>query len=673
MITLFAATIILGLILTALTRRSRRLCGTIGVGTVTIMSGILFCVAYRVFTGGPRNLSKPLMVIPSLGAELTVSVDYLSALFLVIIGLVSFAGTLYSFRYMDLYPSQGIARFYHCLILFIAGMVGVVSVSDMFFFFVFWEFMTLTSYFLVIYEKEDQVVLRAGLKYFIMTHVGTAAMFIGAILLQTRVGSFAFAALREALSGMVEAHPVQLSFVLGLFVLGFGTKAGMYPVGGWLPDAHPAAPSGVSAMLSGVMIKMGVYGFVRFFFFLLPVSTHTFAWGIVIAACGAVSLFMGTVSALLQHDFKRLLAFSSIGQMGYILLGIGTGLAFYEINPLLSVVATMAGMYHLVNHAVFKGLLFLNAGAILYKTGTRDLNRLSGLYSVMPLTAWVTLIAALSIAGMPPFNGFVSKWLIYQTTIIGGISVPVFILFGVVAIFISTVTIAYFIKFFGTCFGGEMGSELETSLRPGLDVPYTMRIPQNIFALLCVLLGLFPWIPLQMIHAGLTGSLYGNSLPHLSSVFGMSEIGLIPMMGGVQAGVWFPLMGLLVFGGCLMVAVIISRVGSPESRSVPIWNCGEVYDTDEVRYRAQSFYLPLASHFERLVSWEAPPIHLKKPERIYRGIDFDKVLFYPLVTAMLRFSEMFRRTHVGIPQVYMLFQVIGFILVVAVIVWLTLM
>ena len=673
-IKLFIATVFFGVVLTALSARSRQLCSAIGVLTVAVITGILFFVAYRVFTIGPQSLPEPIFAIPSLGASLSISVDHLGALFFILIGLISFLGTLYSYRYMEIYPRQSLARFYHCLILFIAGMIGVVSVTDMFFFFAFWEFMTLSSYFLVIYDTEDPVSLRAGFKYFIMTHIGTVAMFIGAILLQTQVGSFAFSRLREAMAGMIETHPVQLSFILALFLLGFGTKAGMYPVGTWLPDAHPAAPSGISAILSGVMIKMGVYGFLRLFFFLLPFSNLSMAYGIIIAAFGTLSLFMGTISALMQHDTKRLLAFHSIGQIGYILLGIGTGLAFLQTNPVLSAVATMAGIYHVLNHAAFKGLLFLNAGSILYKTGTRDLNQLGGLYSVMPATAWVTLIASLSIAGMPPFNGFVSKWLIYQVTIIGGVQSPVFIFFGLLAIFISSVTLASFVKFFSCSFGGKMGKKLEARLRPGFEVPFSMRFSQNVLALLCLLLGVFPWVPIHFILKSLTGSEYGAALPQSMDAFGRSSLGLNVVMGGVEgSGVWLPIVGVLVFGMCLFLAFTISRLGKAGTRNVPLWTCGEVYEPDEVRYRAGSFYLPFVSRFEHMVSLGLPSIHLRRPERIYRGLDFDQLIYYPFVDWFIRLSQNFRRTHLGIPQAYMLFQVVGIVLVGVAIFWLSLM
>ncbi len=670
-INIIIATVILGTLLTAVTARSRKLCGAIGVVSVSVIAATLLYVAYRVFTLGTRTLAEPLMSLPTIGAQLSVSVDHLSAIFLVLIALVSFFGTLYSYRYMDIYPHQSLVRFYPFLILFIGGMIGVVTVTDMFFFYVFWEFMTLTSYFLVVFEKEDHDILQAGLKYFVMTHVGTAAMFVGTILLQTEVGSFAFLRLRDAMAVMTVGSPIKLSIILALFLLGFGTKAGMFPVGTWLPDAHPAAPSGVSAMLSGVMIKMGIYGFLRLFFFLLPVSDQTFWFGIVIAAFGVISLFMGTISAVVQHDAKRLLAFSSIGQIGYILLALGTGLAFMQINPVISAIATMAAIYHMINHSMFKSLLFMTAGSILYKTGDRDLNKIGGLYAALPSTAWVTLIAVFAIAGMPPLNGFVSKWLIYQVTILGGIRLPVFLFFGLVAIFISSVTLATLLKYFSTAFGGTMSKKMQARIRGGYDVPLSMRVAQYLPAIACVLLGLFPWVPLSIIAPALASSELGTSLPTLATLFGNSHYGLAPVLNGVQSGVWFPLTGFLVLSGCLLGALIISRLGRAETRTVPVWGGGEVYEADETRYRAGSFYIPLASYFERLVYPEMPSHKLQRPDRVYRGLDFDKVVYYPFVDFLFFFSKKFRLTHVGIPQAYLLYQVLGIVALVIIMVWLS--
>ena len=205
--------------------------------------------------------------------------------------------------------------------------------------------------------------------------------------------------------------------------VGFGTKAAIFPLGDWLPDAHPAAPSPISCLLSGVMIKLGVYGLLRIFFWMAP-SSHTYTvWGGVIALFGAVSLFVGTMEALAQHDSKRLLAFHSMGQMGYIFLGIGIGIAFLRISPALSAAGFIGGLYHLVNHACFKGLLFLNAGSALIRGGTREIDRLGGLAKYMPLTAATAIIASFAIAGVPPLNGFGSKWLIYQASLFSGLQI----------------------------------------------------------------------------------------------------------------------------------------------------------------------------------------------------------------------------------------------------------
>ncbi len=664
-------TVLAGILLIAIFARSRRICGLIGVVTVGVITGIISYISYRVFTVGPLTLPEPIFSIPALGADFSIGVDYLSAVFLLLIGGLSFLGTLYSYRYMDHYATQSLARFYHCLILFIVGMIGVVCLTDLFFFFVSWEFMTLSSYFLVTYEKEDPVNLRAGFKYFLMTHIGTAAMFIGALILQTEVGSFAFSRLGESMAGMMGTSPVKLSIILGLFLLGFGTKAGMFPVGTWLPDAHPAAPSGVSAMLSGVMIKMGIYGIFRFFFFLLPPSSYSVAFGIVIGALGAISIFMGTISALLQHDSKRLLAFHSIGQIGYILLGLGTGLVFLRGYPALAITATLGGMLHVFNHALFKGLLFLNAGSILYKTGTRDLNKLGGLYFSMPLTAWTTLIASFSIAGLPPFNGFISKWLIYETTILGGVQNPLFILFGLIAIFISTVTLASFIKFFTTAFSGEMDKTLANNLLPGIDVPFSMQLPQVILAFSCLFFGIFPWIPLKMMYWSLTGSAFGSHLPALNDIFGSSILGLTVSPGWPLVGSWLPIPGVILMSGCFLLAFWISRMARPVRRTVPLWTCGEVFEPKEIRFPAENYYVPLVSRFEGLIYPESPLDRIKSPQKIYRGLDLDEVLYYPTADLVVRFFQKFRKSHVGTPQVYLLYQVIGIlILVAAMLIWL---
>ena len=284
-----------------------------------------------------------------------------------------------------------------------------------------------------------------------MTHIATALMFIAGVVLRSYTGSFGFASIEKAMGTLAGTSPIGFHFILALFFIGFATKAGVYPFGSWLPDAHPAAPSGVSAILSGIMIKMGIYGLLRVFLFLAPVATSEFAiWGIIIATFGVVSIIVGTLGALVQDDYKRLFAYSSIGQIGYILLALGIGITFIKSYPVLALISLLAGLLHLINHALFKSLLFLNAGSILYRTGTRNLSEVGGLYNILPFTTITAMIGSMSIIGFPLFSGFVSKFLIYEITIVSGIKFPLYILYGVLAIFLSVLTMAYCVKFLST-------------------------------------------------------------------------------------------------------------------------------------------------------------------------------------------------------------------------------
>ena len=286
-----------------------------------------------------------------LKASLAVKVDALSAFFLLVIKGLSVAATWYAVAYTR--KIKGSLRgFYPPLLLFIFGMAGVVVLDDFFFFFVPWEFMALSSYLLVVFHKEKAENLAAGFKYFFLTHAGTLALFFGVTLiaLQGANGSFAFEDLSAAVPALLASRPAFVHFALALIFLGFLVKAGGFPFGmWWLPDAHPAAPSPVSALLSGVMIKLGLYGILRVFLFIVPPGPWLFPWGLVVAAFGTLSLFFGTMTALLQHDSKRLLAYSSIGQVGYMLLGFGLGLGLLQRDPGLAAVGLIGGLFHLFN------------------------------------------------------------------------------------------------------------------------------------------------------------------------------------------------------------------------------------------------------------------------------------------------------------------------------------
>jgi len=651
----------------------RRICSWIAFLSMLFAAIGICSTAVFVFLHGPVATSQPIFTISTIGASLNLRIDELSALFLTIISFIGLCATLYSVDYMSFYKKESLLRFSPFLLLFITGMVGVVCVTDMFFFFVFWEFMTLASYLLVIFEREQKVNLKAGFKYFLLTHIGTACMFMAAIILWTQSNSFDFYELRRAFEIYLSSNVAIVHIVLLLFFVGFATKAAILPFGIWLPDAHPAAPSGVSAILSGVMIKMGIYGLLRVFISLCPISHASYIWGGTIAVFGTISLFVATLTALIQEDSKRLLAFHSIGQVGYIFLSLGMGIAFLPINPIISAVAFIAGLYHLINHACFKSLLFLNAGSILYQTGTRDLNKIGGLSKLMPVTATTALVASLSISGMPIFNGFISKWLIFQVTILGGISQPLYVILGLFALFISTVTLASFIKFLATSFWSKTPDSLRTHTIK--EVPLTMRIPQVVLAVMCIVLGILPAIVIPILYTSLGSLGLSAYLPKLDALFRGSYLGLNTNLGEGITTTFNPLYILIILIICITLTYLISKIGKSKVRQTETWYCGEEHTAEESRYKAHSFYSPFKKIIrvrigkywsETLYFTNIPWPKIKLPAFIKKVLQIDQWFYYPLVNFIMKIFDKISVIHSGVPQVYTLWLIIGLVLAIIV-------
>jgi formate hydrogenlyase subunit 3/multisubunit Na+/H+ antiporter MnhD subunit len=425
---------------------------------------------------------------------------------------------------------------------------------------------------------------------------------------------------------------VALAFTL--FLVGFGIKMGMWPFGQmWLPEAHPAAPSPVSAMLSGVMIKTGVYGLIRYFLWLVPAAAQSnfplAAWGMLIAVLATVTLFTGTMQALKQEQSKRLLAFHSIGQIGYIVLGVGACLALLPAGAGASTLAALAlvgALFHVVNHGLFKGLLFLNAGSVLHATGTQDLNRLGGLMKYMPLTGVTALVASLSISGVPLFNGFASKWAILVATIQGAGSAKYLALCAVVAILTSGLTLASFIKFFGTAFLSRASQLVKekAGLRPALhgaeprahtllfgaeprahmgvahalEVGWSMQAPQVVLGLLCVLLGLAPGMAVGLLQRSMIAT------PQLAGMLAGAAPRAQEALAGLGApqgtALFVPAALLAVMAGSFLIAYGISRLGSAPRRAATPWLCGYAQATESERYIAHNFYGEIKRHFRWL-------------------------------------------------------------------------
>jgi len=391
----------------------------------------------------------------------------LSLLMVALISLLCFLASIFSPDYLKKYEGRLNENKYFSLLMgFMGGMIGAVMAGELFTMFVFWELMTLAAYFLITFENSPDSI-RAGNKYFLMSEGGALAILAGIVLLWVTAGT-------TQLSGLASLASLSPEFsisVLSLFLIGFGVKAAFFPIHSWLPDAHPEAPSPISALLSGIMIKVGLFWIIRIFWGLFEVSP---SWNSALAVIGAFTIIIGGLLAIVQNDIKRLIAYSSISQVGYILVGVGVGTGL----------GIAGGIIHLVNHALFKGLLFLGAGIVVYVTGTRKLDELGGLGKEIPVVFGSVLIGALSLAGVPPLNGFYSKWIIYQATIDFGRGFAPFLL--VAALFGSTLSVIYISKFIYSAFLG--GRETEIKRLPGWGMKTAVGIP----AILCLGLGIHP-------------------------------------------------------------------------------------------------------------------------------------------------------------------------------------
>ncbi|MBO8174180.1 MAG: cation:proton antiporter [Thermococcus sp.] len=403
-------------------------------------------------------------------------VDLLGALIAVTIAFVSLLAIIYSLEYMR--HDTGLDKYYTLILILELGMLGIVITGDIFNFYVFLEIMSIASYALVAFRNDTWEGIEAGIKYMFVGSLASSFILLGIALLYGQYGTLTMA----YLSQYITREPTFVSKVALAFILGgLLFKSGAVPVHMWLADAHPAAPSSISAMLSGLVIKAGgVYAIARILFSIYSISLNirTLGWIIIFFAC--LTLIVGNAMAVIQTDMKRLFAFSSVGQIGYILLGIGIGLAAYGTD--IGQIALAGAIYHTVNHAIMKALLFLVAGAVLHEVGTKNLNELSGLARRMPLTSFAFLVGAAAIIGMPPLNGFASKWLLYESSALYN---PFLAAVAVVGTAFCT---AAYIRVLFTFFGKE-SEKVKAAKDPGK----AMIIPMIILILAIIIMGLLPW------------------------------------------------------------------------------------------------------------------------------------------------------------------------------------
>lgn len=403
--------------------------------------------------------------------------DGLSKFMLLVITIVGFCSAFYSLSYIKKFTAG--EKYYSLFSFMIAGMNGTVLSGDLFNIFVFVEISAIASYALVAFGIRKEEV-EASFKYQVMGGISSMMILLGIGIVYWQFSTLNLAdisrLIREANGGKA------IYFVEALFIMGFGLKSALVPFHSWLPDAHSSAPSPISSMLSGVLIKaIGVYVIMRLFFNIFPVSYNV---ALIITLIGVISMVTGALLAMAQWDIKRLLAYSSISQVGYVIIGLGTGLLIISKNGNLGVASfsILGGIFHLFSHAIFKGLLFLTAGSVEYRTGVRDMREIGGLSKNMPLTSFSSLVASMAIAGIPPFNGFFSKLII----IIALIKAKYF-LTALLAVLISIITLAYFLKFQRYTFFGKLKPELENVK----EVPFSMSLSMLILMILCILTSIF--------------------------------------------------------------------------------------------------------------------------------------------------------------------------------------
>lgn len=420
---------------------------------------------------------------------LSFRLDNLAGYFILLISLIGLLASVYGVGYMRHYFNKyNIGVFGWFYNLFLLSLILVTTASNAFYFLFVWELMSLTSLFLVLFEYHLQENIKAGVTYFVMTHVGTVCITVAFLLLYSTTHSFDFRIIQSQWA-TIPLWMQNTVFVLTL--IGFGTKAGIIPFHIWLPKAHSAVPSQVSALMSGVMIKMGIFMFFRLY---LDIFTTTqYWWGITVLILGSVSALLGVLYALSEHDSKRLLAYHSIENIGIILLGLGSSMIFLNLHlPMLALFAAAAGLFHTFNHAIFKSLLFLGAGSVINTTHTRNIEEYGGLIKLMPYTALFFLVGSIAISGLPPFNGFASEWVTFQSLFAGVNSSVVstralFIFAGGSLALTGGLAAACFVKAFGVTFLARPRSRESEKAK---EAPWWMLLPMGMLALLCLVFGL---------------------------------------------------------------------------------------------------------------------------------------------------------------------------------------
>lgn len=601
-----------------------------------------------------QTLSASAYLSPLFG-NVVFAVDALSAIFILVISIMSFWGILYANGYLRPYYDKNKNISSHCFffMLLIASMLGVTVARNGLLFLVLWEMMSLSSFFLVIFEGEKKDVLNAGIKYLVYMHLSVIFIIAMFAVLTNTAGSLDFIQYSKVL--VLNPQIAHLVFVLGF--IGFGIKAGFVPFHNWLPDAHPAAPSHVSGVMSGVMIKTGIYGILRTML-ITGIPSKSIAYLVLIISI--LTVLYGVLYAITQHDIKRLLAYSSIENIGIIGTGIGIGmLGLAYSNPLVAILGFSGGLLHVINHSFFKELLFFAAGSVYLKTHTRNMEHLGGLIKKMPYTGLLFIIASVAIAGLPPLNGFISEILIYAGMLMGipasEINLFLTLVISIAALALAgTMAIVCFSKASGIMLLGEARSEKVDKVDK--DVSAIMLLPMTILTLGIFLIGLFPQYTVGLVLA---------PVKDFVQVEGVQEIFGTILSYAQTLSICFS--SFLVL---LLIVCIIRFFVNKKSSTHTTWGCGYDRPNSHMQYTPSSYDNLFVSTLKPLFKRVS---HIKKPKDLfpkeaYFELEIEDIEEAYIVEPIIKLDEKilakFERIQNGNMQQYILFGLIFLILAI---------
>ncbi|MDD5296039.1 MAG: hydrogenase 4 subunit B [Rhodocyclaceae bacterium] len=613
------------------------------------------------FLGSGPQVAVLAIGLPDLPFHLRL--DNLTAVFALLLGFASAGISVYAAGYFR--KGQGTAPGLLCLEyhFFLASMLMVLMADDAYAFMVAWESMALSSFFLVTTDHKHAEIRSAGYLYLLIAHVGAIAILLSFGVMTSGTGDYSFANMREQ-----HLSPFWASSAYLLALLGFGAKAGLVPVHVWLPEAHPAAPSPVSALMSGVMLKTAIYGLMRVSFDLLG-SQPLWWWGVVAMAVGLVTALFGVLYSTVQSDMKRLLAYSSIENIGLLAVGIGLALLFRSYKmPVLAALALTAVLYHCLAHAGFKSLLFLCTGSVLHATKERSLGKLGGLIHPMPWVAWLALVGVIASTGLPPLSGFVSEWLLLQAFLFSPglphswLNMVVPVSAAVVALVAALAGFAM-VKFFGIIF---LGQAREEALKDAHDAGPWERVGLVWLAGLSLALGVLPSTIISLIDAA-TRQLLGTGLADRMKENGWWMLAPIsPERASYQ-----PLIFLAVITASLLLGrQLVRRLYHGRVRRSPAWDCGYVFQGPRAQDTAEGFSQPIRRIFETLFRMQShiPTIRDERPYYSVKVEDhFWHWLYLPLARLVTAFSHLVARLQGGRIAIYLLYSFVTliFLLLVA--------